>query len=67
MKEDVNPSKKPKTEFANTVFEMSFLQAIRDVSFVDSFLNGDDGGNAMDHWSFDDLPMMIYRKKPHRP
>ncbi|KAL8217340.1 hypothetical protein R6Q57_020713 [Mikania cordata] len=56
MEEDVNPSKKPKTEYG---FEMPFLQGNWDVSSVDAFLNGDDGGNVMDLWSFDDLPVII--------
>lgn len=71
--EEANPSKKPKIESVNLVsdceisdddlfFDMPFLQGAWDTSSVDAFLNGDsnqEGGNVMDLWSFDDLPVMM--------
>ncbi|KAK6118739.1 hypothetical protein DH2020_047544 [Rehmannia glutinosa] len=44
-----------------SVFQMPYLDSNWEAS-IDAFLNGDatqDGGNAMDLWSFDDVPAML--------
>ncbi|XP_076926673.1 ethylene-responsive transcription factor RAP2-12-like [Bidens hawaiensis] len=65
-------AKKPKLESVSLVsdcnddmfFEMPmpYVEGNWDVASMDAFLNGDlnqDGGNVMDLWSFDDLPVMM--------
>lgn len=63
-----NPAKKLKTDSANVVsddealFQMPYFEGSWDASSVDAFLNADatqDGGNAVDLWSFNDLPAIM--------
>lgn len=47
--------------FENQMMQMPYLEGSWEAS-LDGFLNGEatqDGGNAMDLWSFDDLPSMV--------
>jgi len=65
---DMVPAKKLKTDPVNMVsadeplFQMPIFEESWDASSVDAFLNADstqDGGNAMDLWSFSDLPAIM--------
>lgn len=66
--ENVNPAKKLKPDSVDTVsgdgglFQMPYFEGSWDTSSVDAFLNGDatqDGGNAVDLWSFNDLTAIM--------
>ncbi|XP_076885759.1 ethylene-responsive transcription factor RAP2-2-like [Bidens hawaiensis] len=66
--DDINPAKKLKPESVNGVseseplFQMPYFEGSWDASSVDAFLNADptqDGGNAVDLWSFSDLPAIM--------
>ncbi|XP_076925241.1 ethylene-responsive transcription factor RAP2-12-like [Bidens hawaiensis] len=70
MEDAAATAKKPKLESVNLVsdcnddmfFEMPYVEGNWDVASMDAFLNGDlnqDGGNVMDLWGFDDLPVMM--------
>ncbi|XP_076886858.1 ethylene-responsive transcription factor RAP2-12-like [Bidens hawaiensis] len=71
MEDDAAAAKKLKLESVNLVldcndnmfFEIPYVEGNWDVASMDAFLNGDlnlqDGGNVMDLWSFDDLPVMM--------
>nr|GEW82172.1 ethylene-responsive transcription factor RAP2-12-like [Tanacetum cinerariifolium] len=66
--ENANPAKKLKPDSVNTasgdesLFQMPYFESSWDTSSVEAFLNGDAnqaGGNAVDLWSFSDLPAMM--------
>jgi EREBP-like factor len=65
---NVNPAKKLKPDPVNVVsgdeplFQMPSFEESWDASSVDAFLNADatqDGGNAVDLWSFSDFPAVM--------
>ncbi|KAD6794739.1 hypothetical protein R6Q59_021352 [Mikania micrantha] len=68
--ESINPAKKLKPDSVNVVsgdesdmlFQMPYFEGSWDAASVDAFLNADatqDGGNAVDLWSFNDLPAIM--------
>ncbi|GKC49071.1 ethylene-responsive transcription factor RAP2-12, partial [Tanacetum coccineum] len=68
--ENANPAKKLKPDSVNTasasgdesLFQMPYFESSWDTSSVEAFLNADvnqAGGNAVDLWSFSDLPAMM--------
>ncbi|KAI7728346.1 hypothetical protein M8C21_001824, partial [Ambrosia artemisiifolia] len=65
---NMNPAKKMKPDPVNVVsadeplFQMPSFEETWDASSVDAFLNADatqDGGNAVDFWSFSDIPSIM--------